>query len=110
MRRFRCNGPTRVPNRTGDGSTKKKIRPKNQKPKRNAAPEPRLPFPPIDSCVLDCTGEDIFVVVNGARIARRGYPGTPQAKTWVSLEPGWKVLDGPGGKTIAIEYNGTRVQ
>jgi hypothetical protein len=56
-------------------------------------------------CVLECTGDDIFVVVNDVRIARRGYPGTPQAKTWVSLESGYKVLDGPGRNSIAIEYS-----
>jgi hypothetical protein len=30
-------------------------------------------------------GRDIYVVVDGARIARRGRPGTPEAGTWVSL-------------------------
>jgi hypothetical protein len=40
-----------------------------------------------------CTGSDIFVVCEGVKIARRGYPGTPQAGTWVSLEPGHRVLD-----------------
>ena len=55
-----------------------------------------------DKCVMECTGEDIFVVLNGVRIAKRGYPDTPQAKTWVPLEPGWRVLDGPNGDTIAI--------
>ena len=38
----------------------------------------------------------IFVVADGIRIAKRGGPGTPQAKTWVSLEPGWKVFDDDG--------------
>jgi hypothetical protein len=33
-------------------------------------------------------GDDIFIVVDGVKIAKR------QAKTWVSLEPGWRVLDG----------------
>lgn len=46
-------------------------------------------------CVMDCTGDDIFIVFDGMKIAKRGYPGTPQAMTWVSLEPGWQVLDGP---------------
>jgi hypothetical protein len=39
-------------------------------------------------------GEGIFVVADGVKIAKRGAPGTAQAKTWVSLEPGWRVLDG----------------
>jgi hypothetical protein len=41
-------------------------------------------------------GKDFFVVIDGVRIARRGYPGTPQAGTWVSIEPGWEVV---GGRT-----------
>jgi hypothetical protein len=35
--------------------------------------------------------DEIFVVLDGVRIARRGYPGTPEAGTWVSLVPGWIV-------------------
>jgi hypothetical protein len=38
-------------------------------------------------------GRDMFVMVDGVKIAKRGRPGTPQAKTWISLEPGWSVLD-----------------
>ena len=40
-------------------------------------------------------GTDIFVVVDGQRIAKRGRPGTPQTGTWISLEPGWRVTGGP---------------
>ena len=54
-------------------------------------------------------GADLFVVVDGDKIARRGYPGTPQAKTWISLEPGWEVLDGEGLKSILIKHNGVSV-
>jgi hypothetical protein len=54
-------------------------------------------------------GKDVFVVVDGVKVARRGYPGTPQAGTWVSIEPGWEVVDGKGMKTIGIRYNGAEV-
>ena len=30
-----------------------------------------------DTCVMECTGADIFIVLNGVRIAKRGYPDTP---------------------------------
>jgi hypothetical protein len=40
---------------------------------------------------IESDGSDIFVVIDGVRIAKRGHPGTPQARTWVSLEPGWHV-------------------
>jgi hypothetical protein len=31
-----------------------------------------------------------------------------QARTWVSLEPGWRVLD--EGGALVVEHNGVRVQ
>ena len=42
---------------------------------------------------IESDGIDVFVVYNGTRIAKRGHPNTPQAGTWVSLEPGYRVLD-----------------
>jgi hypothetical protein len=54
-------------------------------------------------------GTDLFWEVNGVRIARRGRPNTPQARMWISLEPGWQVLDGKDLKTTVITYNGVRV-
>ena len=63
-----------------------------------------------DDCVVlhDRTG--IYVVFRGVRIAKRGAPGTPQARTWLSLEPGYRVFDEykRGGHTIVVEYNGVR--
>ena len=56
---------------------------------------------------IENDGRDIFVVVEGQKIAKRGHPGTPQAGTWISLEPGWVVL-GDHSK-IVIEYNGATV-
>jgi hypothetical protein len=67
---------------------------------------------------IECDGNDIFVIADGVKIAKRGHPGTPQAGTWVSLEPGWRVLDCQGtyqntsdeeGGAIEIEYNGARI-
>jgi hypothetical protein len=43
----------------------------------------------------------IYVVMGGIRIAKRGTPETPQAGQWVSIEPGWVVLDGKGGVRVA---------
>jgi hypothetical protein len=36
-------------------------------------------------------GTDLLISFNGKLIAKRGQPDTPQAGTWVSLEPGWTV-------------------
>ena len=62
-----------------------------------------------DDAEIKIEGGDMFVVVNGVKIARRSTKGTPQAKTWISLEPGWRVFDGPHA-TISIEYAPPRVQ
>ena len=59
-------------------------------------------------------GTDMYVVFNGVRIAKR----SPQAHTWVSLEPGYRVLDRWKPRAdrralisdIIVEYNGVRVQ
>lgn len=59
---------------------------------------------------IQSDGTDMFVVVDGVKIARRGRPDTPQAKTWVSLEPGWAARDvGYPPNEIEIEHNGVRV-
>ena len=42
---------------------------------------------------IESDGIDVFVVYNGIRIAKRGQPYTPQAGTWVSLKPGYRVSD-----------------
>jgi hypothetical protein len=36
--------------------------------------------------------------------ARRGYPDTPEAGTWVPIEPGWEVKDVLGGDEIWVRY------
>ncbi len=53
--------------------------------------------------------DDMFVVFNGVKIAKRGHPDTPQAGTWISLEPGWTVRMSKNYATIEIEHNGVRV-
>jgi hypothetical protein len=45
-------------------------------------------------CTIESDGLNLFVVFDGVRIAERGEPGTPQAGTWVSLEPGYEVTGG----------------
>ena len=58
----------------------------------------------IKTCRVECDGEDIFIVADDLKIAKRGHAGTPQAKTWVSLESGWIVRDSADGGSIEIEY------
>jgi hypothetical protein len=54
-------------------------------------------------------GTDIFIVVDGVKVAKRGRPNTPQAGTWVSLEPGWQVYDKDYPESVVVEHNGVRV-
>jgi hypothetical protein len=47
--------------------------------------EPRdKPTPPRDLAIVD-DGNDVFIVLDGVQIAKRGHPGTLQAGTWISL-------------------------
>jgi hypothetical protein len=48
--------------------------------------------------------QDVFLMVDGLKIARRGYPDTPEAGTWVPIEPGWEVKDVLGGDEIWVRY------
>jgi hypothetical protein len=61
-------------------------------------------------CEIMSDGKDIFVIADGVKIAKRGHPGTPQARTWVSLEPGWRVFDAKRGRELVVEHHGVRVQ
>jgi len=45
----------------------------------------------ISEASIESNGIDVFVVYNGVRIAKRVGPNSPQAGTWVSLEPGIRV-------------------
>ena len=49
-------------------------------------------------CTIEFDGTGVFVVFEGVRIAKRGEPGTPQAGTWVSLEPCYEVVGGTSEK------------
>jgi hypothetical protein len=53
--------------------------------------------------------DDVFVLVGGTKIAKRGLPDTPQANTWIMLEPGWLVRDVKGGKAIEVSYEHARM-
>jgi hypothetical protein len=63
---------------------------------------------------VELTGQgEMYVELDGLRIAKRGSPDSPQARTWIALEPGFQVLDGPrddaGNGSIVIYYNGRLV-
>lgn len=64
----------------------------------------RREAPPL---ALDFTGDDLFVIFDGIKIAKRGQPGTEYAGRWIALEPGFTVLDGDG--EMLVEQNGVPV-
>jgi hypothetical protein len=49
-------------------------------------------------------GIEIFVLENGVKIAKRGHPGTPTARTWIPLVAGYRVVSDDNHETISIEY------
>jgi hypothetical protein len=55
-------------------------------------------------CEIHNDGENIFVFIDGVKIAKRGLPGKPQADTWIMLKPGWMVRDVKGGTAIQVSY------
>jgi hypothetical protein len=50
----------------------------------------------------------LYVVFDGRRIAHRGAPGSPYARTWVSMEAGYEVVD-LNPNEIEVRFQG-RVQ
>jgi hypothetical protein len=55
------------------------------------------------------SGDDMFVLHRGKRVAKRGRPGTPVAR-WIPLEPGYEVLDNDDHTAVQVVYCGERVQ
>jgi hypothetical protein len=77
--------------------------------------KPKRKRPELIIRVVEENGKpEMYVVCDGVRIAKRGHPDTPQARTWVSLEPGFTVLDGPvradGSGELIVEQNGVAIQ
>jgi 5'-3' exonuclease len=61
------------------------------------------------ACGIYSDDTDIFIRVDGVNIAKRGKPGTPQAKTWISLEPGWTVTSNADISELEVSYKGTPI-
>ena len=50
--------------------------------------------------------KELYAVWDDRRIAYRGKPGTPQAGKWVSMVPGYEVVDEGYPDRIAVFVNG----
>jgi hypothetical protein len=55
-------------------------------------------------CELHNDGDDVFVLVDGMKIAKRGRPYTAEALMWIMLEPGWIVRDVERGNAIEVRF------
>ena len=58
---------------------------------------PRRRKPEPDDFTMIYDGRDMYLAADGVKIAKRS-----KGKTWISLEPGWRILDKPD--SITIEY------
>jgi hypothetical protein len=56
--------------------------------------------------VVSSDGTDIFLILDGKRIAKRGRPNTQYAKQWIALEPGVVVRQRSPSAQIIVEING----
>ena len=77
-------------------------------PRTQSSPRSRNCRSPITDLMMPSRS-----VFHGVRIAKRGAKGTPQARTWISREPGYRVRDEygeHGALTIVVEYWFARVQ
>lgn len=81
---------------------KPKIRKAGRGPLRRAqrtgtlAP-PRTPkclFEPVSAHNSETGQDELYFVIDGQRVAKRGHPGTPQARTWIPLIAGISFPDG----------------
>jgi hypothetical protein len=60
-----------------------------------------LPIAPVHSRIMEqrriakiqveTSDRARFIMADGVRVARRGSGGSPQAGTWMPIEPGWEV-------------------
>jgi hypothetical protein len=51
------------------------------------------------------TGRDeLYIEIDGIRIAKRGQPDTAHARTWIPLRPGYRVTDDVDRGEIIVEH------
>lgn len=69
-----------------------------------------MPTPILEMILEDAPdaprGQDLNVYADGVKIARRGYPGTPDAGKWVSLVPGFEIIEPLPRTRPELEFDG----
>jgi hypothetical protein len=66
------------------------------------------PPPSAGGLAIVGDGDDVFIVLNGVLIAKRGHAGTPQAGRWISLEPEWSVV-AFGDTELTVMFENVRI-
>jgi len=61
------------------------------------------------TCEVRNEGQDIFVLVDGVRVAKRTALASAYAGIWIVLEPGWVVRDIQNGQGIEVMFEGARI-
>lgn len=61
------------------------------------------------ACEVQTEGQDVFIVVDGERIAKRPIRTIDVAMNWVVLVPGWVVRDADRGRSIEVTYEGATI-
>ena len=55
-----------------------------------------------DELTTEFEGKELYLVLKGERIAKRGQPGTVQAGKWISLRPDLEITEGPDLEFIDV--------
>ena len=57
----------------------------------------------LDTLIMRCEGDELFLYQGGRRIAKRGHSGTRHAGQWLSLEPGIDVREVRNGAERVVD-------
>jgi hypothetical protein len=83
-----------------------KRKPKIRKPEKS----PKLFVEEVSARNSETGYDELYLVIDGMRIAKRGHPGTPQARTWVPLVEGVKFYNGDFPDDGDPVFNAGKVQ
>src|SRR5215472_18988206 len=79
------------------------------KPAPTRKPKIRKPEKPIRLFMEEVSArnsetyqDELYLVLDGQRIAKRGHPGTPEAMTWVPLVEGISFVDDHPGDDVPV--------
>jgi hypothetical protein len=61
------------------------------------------------ACEVHNEGHDLFILVDGVKIAKRRIHTVDVAMNWIVLEPGWVVRDAERGRAIEVLYEGATI-